>query len=125
MGRRERNAAGLKSGDAVAHSAPVLTKPTSPQQPVESRRLSSVQPQSGRGLGQSHRMTEEIAKLEEENYALLAEFFALLDRWEGHLMAGAVGFVQPIRIVDSGCRHCLIACNCSTPYANGCKPRDR
>lgn len=58
-------------------------------------------------------MAEEIAKLEEENYALLAEFFALLNRWDGHLTAGAVGFVQPIRIVDPGCRLCLTACNCT------------
>lgn len=52
-------------------------------------------------------------KLEEEDYARLAEFFALLDRWDGHLMAGAVGFVQPIRIVAPGCRLCLTACNCT------------
>jgi len=125
MSRRERNAAGKKSGNAVAHSAPVLTTPTSPQQPVENRRLSSVQPQSGRGLGRSPRPLEEQQTLGEEDYAQIAELFALLDRWDGHLMAGAVGFVPPIRIVDPGCRHCLIACNCSTPYVNGPKLRDR
>jgi hypothetical protein len=48
MSRRERNAAELNSGNAVAHSAPVLNQPTSPQQPVESRRLSPVQHKSGR-----------------------------------------------------------------------------
>jgi hypothetical protein len=38
----------MNSGNAVAHSAPVLNQPTNPQQPVEARRLSPVQHQSGR-----------------------------------------------------------------------------
>jgi hypothetical protein len=87
MGRRERNAVGLKSGDAVAHSAPVLNQPTSPQQPVESRRLSSVQPKSGRGLGQSPKSPAELETplgqpLSDVELRSLVSFFELLDTWD-------------------------------------------
>lgn len=114
MGGRERNAAGLKSGNAVAHSAPVLTKPTSPEHPVESRRLSSVQPKSGRGSdgyralggsaqlnsgrgsGRSPEMLAAPIQLGDDDIAKLAELFSLLDGWDRK---------------GSSCRLCLIACN--------------
>jgi hypothetical protein len=96
MGGRERNAAGMKSGDAVAHSAPVLTKPTSPELPVESRRLSSVQPKSGRGAGQSPAMLAAPIPLEDGDIAQLTELFLLLDAWDRKAPR---------------CRLCLIACN--------------
>jgi hypothetical protein len=85
MSRRERNAVGLKSGSAVAHSVPVLNQPTSPQQPVESRRRSSVQPKSGRGLGQSPMSAEGALPsptFDSSEIAKLVEFFLLLDTWD-------------------------------------------
>jgi hypothetical protein len=90
MSRRERNAADLKSGNAVSHSAPVLNQPTSPKQPVESRRLSSVQPKSGRGLGQSPMSAEgalPLSLLDGADVARLIEFFLLLDAWDRRAMA--------------------------------------
>ena len=96
MGGRERNAAGVKSGNAVDHSAPVLTTPTSPRQPVESRRLSPVQPKSGRGSGQSPETLAEPTEVQEGDTAKLAELFLLLDSWDRK---------------GSSCRLCLIACN--------------
>jgi hypothetical protein len=87
VSRRERNAVGLKSGDAVAHSAPVLNQPTSPQQPIESRRLSSVQPKSGRGLGRSPKTlaaadAPEGLPISADEIRALASFFELLDTWD-------------------------------------------
>ena len=96
MGGGERNAAGLKSGNVVDHSAPVLTKPTSPQPPVESRRLSPVQPKSGRGSGQSPETLAEPTELEDGAIAKLAGLFLLLDAWDRK---------------EASCRLCLIACN--------------
>jgi hypothetical protein len=106
MGGSERNAAGLKSGNAVAHSAPVLTRPTSPQLPVESRRLAPaqnavaalhpVQPKSGRGVGQSPTMLDAPVNLEDGDIAKLVELFLLLDSWDREA---------------ASCRPCLIACN--------------
>lgn len=101
MGGRERNAAGLKSGDTVAHSVPVLTRPTSPQHPVESRRLSSVQPKSGRGVGQSPAMLAAPMPLEDGDIARLTELFLLLDSWDRK---------------EASCRLSLIACNSSMGY---------
>ena len=87
MGRRERNAVGLKSGDAVAHSAPVLNQPTSPQHPVENRGLSSVQPKSGRGLGQSPKSLAESQvaggqPLSDAEVRSVVSLFELLDTWD-------------------------------------------
>ena len=89
MGRREWNAAGLKSGDTVAHSVPVLTRPTSPQLPVENRRLSPaqdvfaplhpVQPKNGRGVGQSPTMLDAAGQLAERDVSALTALFLLLD----------------------------------------------
>jgi hypothetical protein len=85
MGRRERNAAELNSGNAVDPSAPVLNQPTSPQPPVERRRLSSVQHKRGRGLGQSPMSAEGALpspSLEKTEISKLVEFFLLLDAWD-------------------------------------------
>lgn len=85
MDRRERNAAELNSGNAVSHSAPVLNQPISPQQPVESRRLSPVQHKSGRGLGQSPISAAgavPLPSLDSAEISKLAEFFLLLDAWD-------------------------------------------
>ncbi len=85
MGRRERNAAELNSGHTVPPSVPVLNQPTSPQQPVESRRLSSVQHKRGRGLGQSSMSAEGALPspfLEQAEIQTLVEFFLLLDAWD-------------------------------------------
>ena len=85
MSRRERNAADLKSGNVVAHSAPVLNQPTGPQHPVESRRLSSVQQKSGQGLGQNPMSAEGAlpsSLLDSAAVAKLVEFFLLLDEWD-------------------------------------------
>lgn len=96
MGRRERNAADLKSGNAVDHSAPVLSQPTGLQPPVESRRLSSAQPQSGRGLGQRPNSAEgAVPLLDDADIAKLVEFFLLLDAWDRNrvrLVAPPAGF---------------------------------
>ena len=104
MGRSKRNAAGLKSGDAVAHSAPVLTRPTSPQHPVERRRLASalpiVQPKGGRNLGQSPRMPDPPLQPEEGDLVRLVAFFRLLDAWDA-----------PAATTPDGCRLSLIAWN--------------
>lgn len=85
MSRRERNAADLKSGNAVDHSVPVLNQPTGPRHLAESRRLSSVQPKSGRGLGQSPISAEgavPLSLLDSADVAKLVEFFLLLDAWD-------------------------------------------
>jgi hypothetical protein len=86
MDRRERNAAELNSGNAVDHSAPVLNQPTSPQQPVESRRLSPVQHQSGREFEGGALISAEGAvpfpSLDSDEILKLAEFFRLLDAWD-------------------------------------------
>ena len=121
MGRRERNAAGLKSGDTVAHSVPVLTRPTSPQLPVENRRLSPaqkafvslhpVQPKNGRGVGQSPTVLDAPVQLAEGDVAALTAFFLLLDAWD-----------RASEKDEVSCRRSLIACNCSTPYAE--EPHD-
>ena len=123
MGRRERNAAGLKSGDTVAHSVPVLTRPTSPQLPVENRRLSParnafaclpcafasldcVQPKNGRGVGQSPTMFNAPVQLAEGDVSALTALSLLLDAWD-----------RASETDEASCRRSLIACNCSTPYA--------
>ena len=83
MGGGERNAAGdVKSGDAVAHSAPVLTKPTSPQHPVERRRLFPAQPKSGRGVGRSPTAVACSSELDTESLDKLIAFFQLLNDWQ-------------------------------------------
>ena len=121
MGRRERNAAGLKSGDTVAHSVPVLTRPTGLQLPVESRRLSPaqtsfaslhpVQPKNGRGVGQSPTVPDAPIELGESDIAALTAFFLLLDACD-----------KASETDEASCRLSLIACNCSTPYAE--EPHD-
>lgn len=85
MDRRERNAAELNSGNAVAHSAPVLNQPTSPKLPVESRRLSPVQQKRGQGLGQSPISAGgavPLPLLDSDEIDKLVEFFLLLDAWD-------------------------------------------
>jgi hypothetical protein len=85
MGRRERNAAELNSGHTVSPSVPVLNQPTSPQPPVESRRLSSVQQKRGRGLGQSPMSAEGALPsppLDSAEIQDLVELFLLLDAWD-------------------------------------------
>ena len=59
--RRERNAAEVNSGNAVDPSAPVLNQPTSPQESVESRRLSPVQHKRGAGFGAASPISAEGA----------------------------------------------------------------
>ena len=51
----------MNSGNAVDPSAPVLNQPTSPQLPVESRRLSPVQPKRGAGFGAASPISAEGA----------------------------------------------------------------
>lgn len=53
MSEEKRNAVGIKSGKAVRHSAPVLTKPTSPKTAGPKPEASLRSAKSGRGLGQS------------------------------------------------------------------------
>jgi len=85
MSRREQNAAELNSGNAVDPSAPVLNQPTSPQQPVESRRLSPVQHKRGREYEGGALISAEGAvpfPSDSDEISKLAEFFLLLDTWD-------------------------------------------
>lgn len=84
MGRGKRNAADLKSGNAVSRSAPVLNQPTSPEQLVESQGLAPVQHKNGRGLGQRPIGGGAAVPfpLSPTELRQMTDFFLLLDRWE-------------------------------------------
>ena len=84
MNRDKRNAADLKSGNAVSRSAPVLNQPTSPEHLAERQELAPVQHKNGRGLGQSPigGVAAVPLPLSPTELRLLTEFFLLLDDWE-------------------------------------------
>ena len=89
MNRGKRNAADLKSGNAVSRSAPVLNQPTNPEHLAENQGLAPVQHKSGRGLGQRPigGAAAVPLPLSRTELRLLTEFFLLLDGWERNLHA--------------------------------------
>jgi hypothetical protein len=87
MSRGKRNAGGLKSGDAVANSAPVLSQPTSPDTAGRKPEASPCSAKSWRGLGQSPKDVDEREApppsfLTDADVRQVIAVFELLDTWE-------------------------------------------
>jgi hypothetical protein len=87
----EQDAVGLKSGEPVAHSGPVLRRPTSRQSRLNQEQGAQLrpalpQPKSGQGCGD--RVPANLARstdarlFTDADVAALIGFFQTLDRWD-------------------------------------------
>jgi hypothetical protein len=90
----EQDAVGLKSGEPVAHSGPVLRRPTSRQSRLNQKQGAQLrpalpQPKSGQGCGDrvpaNFACNGDAQSLTDADVAALIHFFQILDRWDREL----------------------------------------